>query len=222
VIRVIVADDHRVVLAGLARVLDAHAEIEVVGSAVDGESALRLDAELAADVILMDLVMPGIGGIEATRQIVSARPDARVVIVSGACTPESVLGAFDAGSIGYLLKDAEPWQLVEGVHAAARGASPLDPDAAAILLEERAARQRAVHLRPRELEVLNLVSRGLLNKQIARSMGISEKTVKVHLGHVYEQLGVKGRAEAVLWARQHELLAVEGPEDDAPPLGSGS
>ena len=221
-IRVIVVDDHPVVLAGLVRVLAADADIEVIGSAADGEAAVRLEAELEADVVLMDLVMPGISGIEATRRIVAARPGARVVIVSGSCTPESVLGALDAGSVGYLIKDAEPWQLVAGAHAAARGGCPMDPHATAILLEERAARQRAVHLRPRELEVLNLVAMGLLNKQIARAMGISEKTVKAHLGHVFEQLGVTRRTDAVLWAREHEMLDPEGLDDGVPNPEPGS
>ena len=221
-IRLLVVDDHPVVLAGLVRLFDDDDHIEVVRAAADGESAVRLDALLATDVVLMDLAMPGIGGIEATRRIVNGRPEARVVIVAGSCTLESVLGAFDAGSIGYLLKDAEPWQLVAGVHAAADGGSPLDPEAAAILLQERAARQGAVHLRPRELEVLRLVSAGLLNKQIARALGISEKTVKAHLGHVYQQLGVTRRTDAVLWARTHEMLGSDDPDEDARPAGPES
>jgi DNA-binding NarL/FixJ family response regulator len=212
VIRVLVVDDHPVVLAALVRLLDAEQDIEVVGSAADGELAVRLDAELAVDVVLMDLAMPGIGGIEATRRIVGARPGARVVLLSASCTPELVLAAFDAHAIGYLLKEAEPWQLVAGVRTAASGGSPVGPEAASILVEERAARQDAVHLRPRELEVLRLVATGLLNKQIARSMGISEKTVKAHLGHVYEQLGVTRRSDAVRWAQQHQLF---GPDDNA-------
>jgi DNA-binding NarL/FixJ family response regulator len=214
VIRVLVVDDHPVVLAALVRLLEVDQDIEVVGSAADGELAVRLDAELAVDVVLMDLAMPGIGGIEATRRIVGARPDARVVLLSASCTPELVLAALDAHAIGYLLKEAEPWQLVAGVRAAAAGGSPMDPEAASILVEERAARKAAMHLRPRELEVLRLVAAGLLNKQIARSMGISEKTVKAHLGHVYEQLGVTGRSAAVRWAQQHQLLgAVIDPDD---------
>lgn len=222
-IRVMVVDDHPVVLAGLVRLLDADEQIEVVGSAPDGESAVHMDASLTSDVIFMDVGMPGIGGIEATRRIVIARPDARVVIVAATCAPEVVLGAFDAGSIGYLLKDAEPRSLVAGAHAAAGGGSPMDPEAAAILVRERADRQRAVHLSPRELDVIRLVSTGLLNKQIARTMGISEKTVKAHLGHVYERLGVAHRTDAVLWARQHDLLDPDDPDREAePPRRAGS
>lgn len=221
-IRVVVVDDHPVVLDGFVRLLEADDEIEVVGSASDGSAAVLLDADLEPDVVLMDLVMHGIDGIEATRAITTVRPAARVVMMSGSCEPASVLGAFDAGAIGYLLKDEEPWQVVAGVRAAAAGGAPLDPDAGAILLEERRARQEAVHLSPRELEVLRLASTGLLNKQIAREIGISEKTVKAHLGHVYERLGVTGRSGAVTWAQEHAVLDREAPAVDDPPPGSRS
>jgi DNA-binding NarL/FixJ family response regulator len=211
---VLVVDDHPVVRAGLARLLEAEPELEIVGTAADGTAAVRLDASLSPDVVFMDVVMPVMGGIEATRRIVAARPGARVVVVAASCAPEVVLEAFDAGALGYLQKDADPAELVAGAHAAARGGSPVDPEAAAVLVRARAERQQRIHLRPRELEVLHLVSAGLLNKQIARALGISEKTVKAHLGHVYERIGVRHRAEAVLWAREHDLDGPRSGEAD--------
>ena len=157
-----------------------------------------------ADVLLMDLAMPELTGIEATREIVSADGAARVVILTASSDRARVLDALDAGAIGHLLKDAEPAEIFEGIRAAARGEAPLAPKAASAVLSER-SEHRSADLSDRETEVLGLVAEGLPNKLIARRLEISEKTVKAHLTRVFERIGVSDRTQAALWAREHGL-----------------
>jgi DNA-binding NarL/FixJ family response regulator len=204
-IRVAVADDHAVVRAGLERLLGSDDEIELVGTAVDGAGAVELVAEHSPEVVLMDLSMPGVGGIEATRMIHAADPEVRVVILTSFSDREEILEALDAGAVGYLLKDAEPEELLRGIRAAARGEAPLAPRAALAVLHERSDSQPGHELTTREREVLSLVGAGLPNKLIARRLGISEKTVKAHLTNVYQRIGVSDRTQAALWAQQHRL-----------------
>jgi DNA-binding NarL/FixJ family response regulator len=207
VIRVLLVDDHVVVRAGLEELLHTTGEIEVVGAAADGAEAVRLVAERAPDVVLMDLEMPGVDGIEATRRVLAAGSDAAVVILTSFSDRERILQALDAGAVGYLLKDAEPHELVSAIRAAARGESPLAPKAASAVLGARRERAPAAELTEREREVLALVGAGLQNKEIARRLGISEKTVKAHLTSVFRQLGVYDRTQAALWAQRHGLAA---------------
>ena len=206
-IRVIVVDDHPVVSAGIARLLSAEGDIEVVVTALDGERAVALDQTLRPDVLMMDLSMSPVDGVEATRRILAARPAAVVLILAATAAPQNVLSAIDAGAVGFLLKDSEPTAILEAVRAAARGESPLDPRLARTLVEDRHSRRAGVKLTDREVEVLRLTSLGLLNKQIARELGIGEKTVKAHLGRIYERLGVTNRAAAVAWARDADLVS---------------
>jgi DNA-binding NarL/FixJ family response regulator len=201
-IRVLLADDHALVRRGLRQLLDGFEGVKVAGEAADGDEAVRLDAELAPDVVLMDLEMPGVDGSAATRRIVAARPGARVVILTSFADRERILDALDAGAVGYLLKDAEPDELERGVHAAARGESPLAPRAATAVLQARSTRRPEVELTEREREVLDCVAAGLPNKLIARRLGISEKTVKAHLTRIYETIGVTDRTQAALWAQR--------------------
>ncbi len=203
-IRVLLAEDHGLVRAGLERLLATVADVEVVGSASDGAEAVELAAETRPDVVLMDLSMPNVDGIEATRQILAAGGEAQVVVLTSVSDRERILAALDAGAIGYLLKDAEPDELIGGIRAAARGESPLSPKAARALLTARAEGERA-ELSPREREVLRCVAEGKPNKLIARELGISEKTVKTHLTRVFQQLGVTDRTQAALWAKAHGL-----------------
>jgi DNA-binding NarL/FixJ family response regulator len=207
VIRVLLADDYAVVRAGLEELLRSTDGIEVVGAAADGDEAVRLAGERTPDVVLMDLVMPGVDGIEATRRLVAAKSEAAVVVLTSFSDRERILQALDAGAIGYVLKDAEPHELVAAIHAAARGESPLDPKAASAVLGARRERAPAQELTERERDVLALVGAGLPNKQIARELGISEKTVKAHLTSVFRQLGVFDRTQAALWAQRHGLAA---------------
>ncbi len=204
-IRVLVVDDHHVVRAGLSQLLSGAEDIELAGAVAGGAEALAdLDA-LAPDVVLMDLSMPEMDGIEATRRVLGARPQARVVMLTSFTDRERILAALDAGATGYLLKDAEPDELLRGVRAAARGESPLAPKAASTVLSARNERREAA-LTEREEEVLRLVGEGLPNKLIARRLEISEKTVKAHLTSVFASLGVTDRTQAALWAQRHGLV----------------
>ena len=209
-IRVVLADDHAVVRRGLTGLLESTDDLEVVGLAKDGSEAVELVRELAPDVALMDLQMPVLDGVEATRAIVDAQTGTEVLVLTSFSDHARIDAAIEAGAVGYLLKDAEPDALLDGIRAVARGESPLDPRAARRLLS-RAAPTRAevglAELSPRETEVLRLVVAGLLNKQIASRLGITERTVKAHLTSVYQRIGVADRTQAALWAERHDLGA---------------
>ena len=207
VIRVLLVDDHALLRAGMARLLDLADGVTVVGSAGSGAEGLELAAALHPDVVLMDLSMPGMSGVEATRRLLAARPDTAVVVLTSFADPDLVIDALDAGAIGYLLKDAEPDGLVGAVRAAARGESPLDPRAARVMLAGRARPAPVSVLSGREKEVLVLVAEGLANKQIARTLGIAERTVKAHLTSVFTQIGVTDRTSAALWAHRRGLVS---------------
>jgi DNA-binding NarL/FixJ family response regulator len=204
---VLIADDHGVVREGLARLLPTADDIEVVGMACDGAEAVALYAEHRPDVVLMDLSMPDVDGTEATRRIVASNPDAAVVILTSFSDREQIIAALDAGAIGYLLKDAGPAELIDGVRAAARGESPLHPKAARELLTDRDAPAAATEpdLTTREREILVLLAQGMPNKRIALDLGISEKTVKAHVTSIFNSLGVTDRTQAALWAREHGI-----------------
>ena len=202
-IRVVVADDHAVVRAGLVQLLATFADVELVGAAGDGEEVVALSAERQPDVVLMDLEMPVLDGIEATRRIRIAQPGVAVVVLTSFSDRERILRALDAGAAGYLLKDAEPAELRRAIEAAARGEAPLDPKAARALLSARAGPTAVQSLSEREREVLAMVAEGLPNKLIARELAISEKTVKAHLTKVYREIGVTDRTQAALWAQRN-------------------
>jgi DNA-binding NarL/FixJ family response regulator len=201
-IRVLLADDHGLVRDGLTRLLASAPDIEVVAAAADGHEAIRLAGEHRPDVILMDLRMPGMDGSEATRRLLEDDPATQVVILTSFSERDEILSALDAGAIGYLLKDAEPDELIRGIRAAAQGDSPLAPKAARTLIGSRGPGP-GHGLTDREREVLRLVTRGLPNKLIARELGISEKTVKAHLTTVFQRIGVTDRVQAAMWARDH-------------------
>jgi DNA-binding NarL/FixJ family response regulator len=205
-IRVLLADDHQLVRSGLAALLAGSEDIEVVGTAANGAEAVEMAGRFTPDVVLMDLVMPVMDGVEATRRLVAALPSAQVVVLTSFSDQERILAALDAGAIGYLLKDVDPAELVRGVRAAARGESPLHPKAARSLLssrtESRPAERTNVELTPREAQVLSLLRQGLANKQIARALGISQATVKAHLTSVFQRIGVTDRVQAAVWAER--------------------
>lgn len=205
-IRLLLAEDHPVVRTGLVELLGAEPDVDVVASVGDGAAAVAAVTEVEPDIALLDVTMPEMDGIEATRRVVAARPETRVVILTASADREQMLRAVDAGALGYLLKDASPEELIEGVRAAARGESPLDPKVARELLADR-RETRAPQLTDREREVLALVGEGLPNKLIARRLEISEKTVKAHLTRVYAQIGVTDRTQAALWARRHNIAS---------------
>ena len=201
-IRVVVVDDHRLVRAGLATLLNSAGDMEIVGEAANGEQGVEVAADVRPDVVLMDLSMPVLDGIEATRRLLEKAPDARVVALTSFSDRQRVSDVLEAGAIGYLLKDCAPDELLAAVRAAAAGHAPLDPRVAGALLPARTA-SVASTLSGRELEVLRLAADGLANKQIARRLGISESTVKVHLGNVFKRIGVTDRTSAAIWARDN-------------------
>ncbi|MGH3078466.1 MAG: LuxR C-terminal-related transcriptional regulator [Gaiellaceae bacterium] len=164
---------------------------------------MSLCAQRDPDVVLMDLEMPVLDGIEATRRIRAAQPGVAIVVLTSFSDRERILRALDAGAAGYLLKDAEPADLLRAIEAAARGEAPLDPKAARALLSARRSPTTSDSLSEREREVLAMVAEGLPNKLIARQLAISEKTVKAHLTSVYRQIGVTDRTQAALWAERH-------------------
>jgi DNA-binding NarL/FixJ family response regulator len=200
VIRVIIVDDHPLVRAGIAQLLESTDDIEVVGQASDGEEGIAAVAELEPDLVLMDLSMPGMDGRTATRRIREAHPKVRVVVLSSYAERADVLEALDAGAAGYLLKDAPPGDLLAGVRSAARDESPLAPRVAREVLTAWRGSRKAGELTSRELDVLVLLADGLPNKVIARRLGIAEKTVKAHVTQIFQALGVTDRTQAALWA----------------------
>lgn len=204
-IRLVVADDHAVVRSGLAQLVGTFDGVELVGTVANGLDAVETAARERPDVVLMDLEMPVLDGIEATRRIVAAHPRIAVVVLTSFSDREQILRALDAGAVGYLLKDAEPAELARAIRAAAQGEVPLDPRAGRALLEARAAASPLDALSEREREVLALVVRGLPNKLIARELGISEKTVKTHLTSVFRTIGVTDRTQAALWAERNGI-----------------
>lgn len=204
--RVILVDDHALVRRGLTDLLTG-AGIDVVASLADGSLAEAAVRDLEPDLVLMDLSMPGTDGIEATRAVVAARPETRVIMLTSFAEHARIHAALEAGAVGYLLKDAEPEDILKALHDAAAGGVPLSPRAAAALLPQNRPTPDATvaSLTPREREVLELVATGLPNKSIARRLGISEKTVKAHLTKVFAVVGVADRTSAALWAQRHGL-----------------
>lgn len=204
-IRVLIADDHAVVRTGLAQLVGTFEGVELVGATANGAEAVALTAERSPDVVLMDLEMPELDGIEATRLIKTASAEVAVVILTSFSDRGRILHALDAGAAGYLLKDAEPDEIKRAIEAAARGEAPLDPRAARALLSARQAAAPADSLSEREREVLLMVAEGLPNKLIAQRLAISEKTVKAHLTSVFRQIGVTDRTQAALWVERSGL-----------------
>ncbi len=201
-IRVLLVDDHPVVRSGLAGLLGGEADIEVVGEADDGAQGVALAADLRPDLVLMDLRMPGMDGASATAAITSAGT-ARVLVLTTYDTDADILRAVEAGATGYLLKDTPREQLVDAVRAAARGETVLAPPLAAKLIRQVRGGDQ---LTPRELEVLQLVAQGRSNPEIARELFIGEATVKTHLLHVFDKLGVDDRTRAVTVALERGIL----------------
>lgn len=198
-IRVALVDDHGLVRMGLTTLLSAAGDIDVVGEADDGDGVVAMATECQPDVILMDLSMPRVNGVDATKAVLGAHPRVKVVVLTSFADRDRVQAALSAGAIGYVLKDCAPEELLAAVRSAANGHVPIDPRVAGALLP----RGDGITLSPREQEVLRLVSQGLANKQIARALGITERTVKAHLGRVFREIGVPDRTSAALWAREH-------------------
>jgi DNA-binding NarL/FixJ family response regulator len=199
---VLVVDDHRLVRAGLVTLLQAADDVEVAGEAADGRQALEIARSQRPDVVLMDLSMPVLDGVAATGQLCAELPDSRVIALTSFSDRQRVTDVLAAGAVGYLLKDCAPDELLAAIRAAAAGHTPLDARVAGALLPSRTP-PVAARLSEREREVLRLVASGMANKQIARALGISESTVKAHLGNIFRHIGVADRTSAAVWAREH-------------------
>ncbi len=207
-IRVVLVDDHAVVRTGLAQLVAASGDMEVVGSASDGSEALAVVQDTEPDVVLMDLQMPGVDGVQATKALRAAGVRSEVLVLTSYSDSDRIVAALDAGAVGYLLKDADPEDVLAGIRAVARGESPLHPRAARALLSARGSgdlKTDDAGLTTREQEVLGLVRQGLANKQIGRKLGISERTVKAHLTSIFQRLDVQDRTQAALWAERHDV-----------------
>jgi DNA-binding NarL/FixJ family response regulator len=210
-IRVLVVDDHAVVREGLRTFLELQDGIEVVGEAADGEQAVTQATELEPDVILMDLLMPGLDGIGAMRALRERSSPSRVIVLTSFLDDERLMPALRAGAAGYLLKDVEPAELARAVRSACADEALIDPTVAARLLQTLsseqpgAARDGIEQLTRREREVLELIALGHSNKRIALELGVAEKTVKTHVGHLLAKLGVSDRTQAALFAVAHGL-----------------
>jgi DNA-binding NarL/FixJ family response regulator len=202
-IRVLLADDHGVIRDGLGRLIDGLDDVELVGVAANGAEAVEECERTSPDVVLMDLDMPVLDGIGATRQILAGRPETAVLVLTSFSDVPRITGALEAGACGYLLKDVDAQEVANGIRAAARGQSPLDPRAARTLLDARSAPDPLAGLSEREREVLELLVEGLPNKLIARRLEISEKTVKSHLTRIFRELNLTDRTQAALWGERH-------------------
>jgi DNA-binding NarL/FixJ family response regulator len=208
-IRIVVADDHPIVRAGIVGLLETAEGIEVVGEAADGAEAVALAESERPDLVLMDLRMPGVDGASATASIVAAGHGTRVLVLTTYETDDHILGAIEAGASGYLLKAAPQAEILAGIRAVAAGETVLAPSIAAKLVSRvraDAASAAVPALSPREREVLALVAAGRSNPEIARTLYLGEATVKTHLLHVFEKLGVNDRTRAVTRAMELGLL----------------
>jgi len=206
-IRIVLADDHSVVRNGLRTFLAYDADLEVVGEAADGAEALRLAHELTPDVVLMDLLMPGMDGIQATAAIRRDLPETEVLALTSVLEDALVVGAVRAGAIGYLLKDTQAGELCRAIKAAAAGQVQLTPKAAERLMQAISTPVSLDALTDRETDVLRLLARGYSNKQIAESLNNTEKTIKTHVSRILSKLGVQSRTQATLYAIRTGLVS---------------
>lgn len=212
-LRVLIVEDHRLVREGTRYILEQDRDIEVVGEADRGDSAIDLARDLRPDLVIVDIRMPGLNGIEATRRIRELLPATRVLVVSAYEDEQYVLEAMSAGATGYLLKTASSRELMSAVRAVGLGSTVLQDAVSRRLLDARRARDSGLALSDRELQVVRLLARGLANKEVARELGVSRRTVEGHLNNIFTKLGVSSRMEVLLSAMAHHLVSLQ--EGDA-------
>lgn len=214
-ISVFLVDDHQVVRQGLRDFLELQDDIEVVGDASSGVEAVGMVKQLLPDVVIMDLVMPEIDGVEATRRVKAVSPSTQVIVLTSFSDDEKVFPAIKAGAISYLLKDVSPLELARAVRAAKRGEAVLHPEVAAKLMQEftapRNADPDAEPLTEREMDVLRLIARGHSNREIADSLIISEKTVKTHVSNILSKLHLADRTQAAIYALRQRMVPMDDP-----------
>jgi two-component system, NarL family, response regulator LiaR len=206
-IRILIVDDHAVVRQGLKMFLGLDPELEIIGEAVDGKQALQMAREIKPDVILMDLLMPVMDGIQTTAAVRAELPDTEVIALTSVLEDSSVVGAIRAGAIGYLLKDTQSDELIRAIKAAADGQVQLSPRAAARLMREVRTPENPETLTERETDVLRLLAEGKSNKEIAHELSIGEKTVKTHVSNILSKLNVSSRTQAALYAARIGLVS---------------
>ena len=211
-IRILIADDHLIIRQGLRMILETEEDFELVGEASDGNEALKLCGELIPDIVLMDLRMPNMDGLTAIKKLHTEQPGIAVVILTTFNEDDLMYQGLQAGALSYLLKDTDRATLIETIRAAARGETLLNSEIMARVLtmsnkSEKGSRQAdSVQLTTRELEVLKAIARGERSKEVAFHLGISERTIKAHLGSIYNKLGVDSRAAAISVAMQKKIL----------------
>lgn len=210
-IRLLVADDHAIVRKGICALLATESDIEVVGEAADGQQAVNKAQELHPDVILMDLVMPGMDGFEATHQITTYQPEVRVLVLTGFAADDKVFPAFQAGALGYLLKNSSPEELVQAIRRLYRGESSLDPAITRRVLREFSspAGPEPGPLTEREVEVLRLVAQGWTNREISARLSIRQTTVCSHVSSILSKLRVSSRTQAALYALRKGIASLQ-------------
>ena len=211
-IKVLIADDHTVVRKGIRALLETEPGITVVGEAADGEDAIHKALALKPDVILMDLVMPKLDGVQAIKELREVLPEAKVLVLTSFAEDRRIVAAIEAGALGYLLKDSSPEDLVRAIREVHRGESSLHPKVAQQLvkkLQRPAEEPEREELTARERKVLALIARGLSNREIARELSISEPTVRTHVSNILRKLGLKSRTQAALYALRQGLATLE-------------
>lgn len=211
-IRLLIVDDHAVVRQGLQMFLKLDPELEILGEAVNGQQAIELVAQLKPDIVLMDLLMPVMGGVEAIGIIRRDFPDVEVIALTSVLEDKAVIEAIRAGAIGYLLKDTEADELIRAIKAAASGQVQLSPQAAERLMREVRAPDSPESLTDREVDILRLVATGLSNKEIAQELVIGEKTVKTHVSNILAKLNIRSRTQAALYAASIGLVELPKSE----------
>lgn len=217
-IRVLIADDHAIVRKGVKALLDEVEGVELVGEAANGKEAIKEALALKPDVILMDLEMPVLDGVEAITQITAVQKDARIISLTSFATDDKVFPAIKAGSVGYILKDSEPERLIEAIKLAHQGESSLDPSIARkVLLEISQASQQQVSPDPlteREVEVLKCVAKGLSNREIAERLSIADVTARTHVSRILNKLHLANRVQAALYALREDIVSLDNGEED--------
>ena len=217
-IGVLLAEDHAVVREGLAELIRREADMDVIGEAGDGEEAVRLVKQFRPDIVLMDIAMPGLNGIEATREIKSTLPQTKILVLTAYDNPEFIAAMIEAGAVGYLLKNVRGKELTNAIRSAHEGESVLHPDIARVVFSQlRSPQARPLHEKPdvlseRELQVLRKGAEGLSNKQIATLLTIGPRTVQTHWRNIFDKLGVYSRTEAIVYCLRKGWLNLSEEE----------